>query len=120
MDSREAQLWDRRIERGEWLEATAEELPGIIDVGQAFEHLTRVGEEAVKASVDSEFHSADRVLTFADGSRLLLIAFDANTAAGGSRVLDEGEVPSRLTVRDGSPRGGKQHSWLAFPPHDSF
>ena len=120
----EAELWDRRLERLEWLTATAEdELGDIIDLEKAMDRLFDVRTAALEHAVKSEWQIADRVLTFADGSRLLLIAGDANTAAGDSRVLRPTDVTeTRMQLRDGTPyeHGTTRGSWLTFPPHDSF
>ena len=120
----EAELWDRRLERLEWLAATAgDELGEIIDLQKAMDHLFDVRNAAIENAVESEWQTADRVLTFADGSRLLLIAGDANTAAGDSRVLRlTDRTETRMQLRDGSPyeHGITKGSWLTFPPHDSF
>ena len=120
----EAELWDRRLERLEWLAATAEdELGDIINLEKVMDLLFEVRKAAQDQAIKSEWQIADRVLTFADNSRLLLIAGDANTAAGDSRVLrPTDETETRLQLRDGSPyeHGSTRYSWLTFPPHDSF
>ena len=120
-----AELWDRRIERAEWLVASAEhDLSAVIDFEKAFDLLFKLREKVLEDAVKVEWPSpADRDLTFSDGSMLLLIAGDANTAAGDSRVLLPADRGSgRMQVRDGSTyqHGTNQKAWLAFPPHDSF
>ena len=119
----QAMLWDRRIERAEWLCATAyHDLGHIIDREKAMDFLMETRDAAVEDAVDVE-RGNDRVLTFADGSQLLLIAFDAGTAAGDSKVLRPTDrTNTRAQVRDGSSyqHGIAERAWLAFPPHDSF
>lgn len=119
-----AELWDRRIERAEWLIASAYGDFGlVIDGDKAFDLLWEIRDVVVKDAVNVEWQTADRVLTFNDGSKLLLIAGDANTAAGDSRVLRPTDrTQTRMQIRDGSDyqHGITQHAWLAFPPHDSF
>ena len=124
----QAQMWDRRIERAEWLWATSGELGKIIDSDEAFELVMQTRTHAVADAVSITWGIADRVLEFADASRLLLIAADANTAAGDSRVIQPDETTSvasvggRSILRDGSPyvHGTTHYSWSAFPRHDSF
>ena len=118
-----AELWDRRIERAEWLWATSEELSEVIDYDEAFALLWKLREQVVEDAEEVEWQIADRVLTFADKSRLLLIAGDANTAAGDSRVIYPSQSnETRCVLRDGSSylHGMTRYSWRAFPPHDSF
>ena len=122
MSITQAELWDKRIERAEWLTVTSEELPEVVNGEKALDLLVQVrGAAAAAASGGIEQLSADRALTFGDGSRLLLIALDAGTAACQSRVLQPGEPPLR-NLRDGSPyrHGITTQSWLAFPPTDAF
>ena len=115
---------DRRIERAEWLLASAYgDLGLVIDGDKAFDLLWEIRDVVVKDAVNVEWQTADRVLTFNDGSKLLLIAGDANTAAGDSRVLRPTDrTQTRMQIRDGSDyqHGITQHAWLAFPRHDSF
>ena len=119
-----AELWDRRIERAEWLWVTAlEELGDVVDADEAFELLQKMRQQVVEDAKKVEWQIADRVLTFADGSKLLLIAGDANTAAGDSRVIYPNQLNDlRTQLRDGSRyvHGTTRYSWLTFPPHDSF
>ena len=121
-----AELWDRRIERAEWLiESAYHDLGDVIDKDKAFDLLTATRDEAVEDAVNVSFEGqiADRVLSFSDGSKLLLIALGADTAAGDSRVLRPTDrTQTRIQVRDGSSyqHGITKNAWLAFPPHDSF
>ena len=121
-----AELWDRRIERAEWLIASAlHDLEDIIDYDKAFDLLVRTRDEAVKDAVSVSFEGqiADRVLEFSDRSKLLLIKLDANTAAGDSRVLrptDRTDTRSQLRNGNEYQHGIDEWAWLAFPPHDSF
>ena len=120
-----AELWDRRIERVEWLVESAEhDLGEVIDFEKAFDLWSKLRTEVLEDAVRVEWSSpADRDLTFSDGSMLLLIAGDAHTAAGGSRVLRPADRErGRMQVRDGGTyqHGTNQKAWLAFPPHDSF
>ena len=119
-----AEQWDRRIERAEWLIASAYgDLGLVVDEDKAFDLLWKIRDSVVKEAVNVEWQTADRVLTFTDGSNLLLIAGDANTAAGNSRVLRPTDrTQTRSQLRDGSDyqHGITQHAWLAFPSHDSF
>ena len=120
----QAMVWDRRIERAEWLLQTAyDELGHIIDKEKAMDFLMETRKAALGDAVSSEWQIADRELTFSDGSKLLLIAADAGTAAGDSRVLrPTDQTQTRTQVRDGSSyqHGITESAWLAFPPHDSF
>ena len=50
-----------------------------------------------------EQHIGDKILTFEDGSRLAIVAFDANTMEGDSRVMEPGETNIRAKVRGGKP-----------------
>ena len=45
----------------------------------------------------------DKIVTFEDGSRLAIVAFDANTMEGDSRVMEQGETNIRAKVRGGKP-----------------
>ena len=84
----QAMVWDRRIERAEWLFETAHhDLGHIIDAEKAMDFLMETRKAALENAVGFEWQTNDRVLTFTDGSKLLLIAADAGTAAGDSRVL---------------------------------
>ena len=120
----QAKQWDRRIERAEWLIASAyHDLGNVIDQDKAFDLLWETRDAVLKDAVKVEWQSADRELTFADESKLLLIAGDAGTAAGDSRLLRPTDwTQTRTQVRDGSSyqHGITEHAWLAFPPHDSF
>lgn len=120
----QAELWDRRFERVDWLIASHYQgLEDVIYIDKAYDLLREMREAVVHDAVGCEWQTADRVLTFADTSKLLLIAPGADTAAGSSRVLrSTDQVQTRMQVRDGSPyRHGITHdAWLAFPPHDSF
>ena len=120
----QAMVWDRRIERAEWLLQTAyDELGHIIDKEKAMDFLMETRKAALGDAVSFEWQIADRELTFSDGSKLLLIAADAGTAAGDSRVpRPTDRTQTRTQVRDGSSyqHGTNQKAWLAFPPHDSF
>ena len=119
-----AELWDRRIERAEWLfESAHHDLGDLIDQEKALNFLTRTRDAALEDADNVEWQIADRVLTFEDDSKLLLIALDAGTAAGDSRVLRPTDrIQTRTQIRDGSSyiHGVSQNAWLAFPPHDSF
>lgn len=121
---KQAMLWDRRIERAEWLCETAlNELGHIIDKDKAMDFLFETRKAALEDAVDVKWQIADRELTFSDGSKLLLIAADAGTAAGDSRALcPSDETQTRMQVRGGGRyhHGTNQKAWLAFPPHDSF
>ena len=121
----QAMLWDRRIERAEWLLETAyNDLGHIIDEEKAMDFLMETRKAALEDATSSfERQTNDKVLTFSDGSKLLLIAADANTAAGDSRVLCPSDrTQTRRLVRGGGEyqHGTNQKAWLAFPPHDSF
>ena len=58
---------------------------------------------AVKQASSVEWETDDRLLDFADGSRLGLVAPAANTMAGSSRVMAPGESNLRSTIRGGRP-----------------
>lgn len=58
---------------------------------------------ALGQAVHREWEIGDRVLDFCDGSRLGLVAMDAGTAAGSSRVMEPGESGVRRRVRGGQP-----------------
>ena len=49
-----AETWDRRIERAEWLWATAEELDTVVDFDEAFKLLSHTRQSAKNDSVSFE------------------------------------------------------------------
>ena len=51
----------------------------------------------------TEWATNDKILTFEDCSRLALVAMDANTMKGSSRVMAPGEQNVRAKVRNGKP-----------------
>lgn len=58
---------------------------------------------AVAQAVNIEWEVGDRILDFADGSRLGIVAPAANTMAGSSRVMAPGERALRAKVRGNRP-----------------
>ena len=115
-----ADFWDREIEcseRGQkWV---SDHLLYIVrrswgrfnlrnlDVEQALRDM------ALEQAVSWEWEVGDRVLDFADGSRLALVAMDAGTMAGSSRVMEPGEGGVRRVVRGGRPyvHGRTKTAW---------
>ena len=53
--------------------------------------------------MEIQWEIGDRILDFADGSRLGIVALAANTMAGSSRVMEQGERVLRVKVRGGHP-----------------
>ena len=58
---------------------------------------------AESQAVQTEWIINDKILTFEDQSRLALVAMDANTMKGSSRVMTSGERDVRTRVRNGQP-----------------
>ena len=105
-----AQFWDCGIEHAEaqktWV---SEHLLYVIGMKAGRWNLTKwevvasLKAMAVEQATSTEWEGGERLLDFADGSRLGLVAPAANTMAGSSRVMAPGESNFRSTIRDGSP-----------------
>ena len=103
-----ADFWDCEIEHAEakkkWV---SEHLLYIISTKAGrwnldkFEVLYTLIDMAVSRATKVEWEIGDRILTFADGSNLAIVAPGANTMAGHSRVMALGEQGVRDTVRGG-------------------
>ena len=106
-----ADFWDCEIEHAEakkrWV---SDHLLYIIGRNAGRWNLTKwdvvaaLKEMAVKDAVHMQWEIGDRIVDFADGSRLGLAAPGAHTMAGSSRVMEPGEVGLRYKVR-----GNRQH-----------
>lgn len=120
----EAETWDRRIERAEWLFTSSfQELEHLLDQDQTMEFLHNTCDAAENSAIEKKWDINDKILTFSDGSKLLLIAPGANTAAGYSRVIHPSDTTQgRSLIRGSQPyrHGVTHYAWLTFPPHDSF
>ena len=49
----QAELWDKRIERAEWLMVTSEELPEVVNGEKALDFLVQIREAAAAAAGQS-------------------------------------------------------------------
>ena len=115
-----AEFWDCEIEHAEAKRAWVNEhLLYIIRTNAGRRNLSKVEVEskltamAVTQAVNAEWEIGDRILTFADGSRLGVVAPGAGTMAGRSRVMAAGEYGLRDTVRGGRPyvHGSTRTAW---------
>ena len=105
-----ADFWDCEIEHAEakkkWV---SEHLLYIIGRKAGRWNLRKLDVEAalkrmaVEQAESIECEIGDRLLDFADGSRLGLVAPAAHTMAGSSRVMAPGESNLRSTIRGGRP-----------------
>ena len=105
-----ADFWDCEIEHAEvkkrWV---SEHLLYVVGREAGRWNLTKLDVEAalkdmaIEQAVSIEWEVGDRLLDFADGSRLGIVAPAAGTMAGSSRVLVPGETNLRSTVRGGRP-----------------
>ncbi len=68
---------------------------------------------AESQAVQTEWVINDKILTFEDQSRLALVAMDANTMRGSSRIMMSGERDVRSQVRNGQPyiHGTTRTAW---------
>ena len=115
-----ADFWDCEIEHAEvkqrWV---SEHLRYIIGRKTGRWNLTNLAVEAalidmaIEQAVSIEWEVGDRLLDFADGSRLGIVAPGAGTMAGSSRVMAPGETDLRSTVRGGHPyiHGTTRTAW---------
>ncbi|MDE2785333.1 MAG: hypothetical protein OXL37_01575 [Chloroflexota bacterium] len=105
-----ADFWDCEIEHAEakkrWV---SEHLRYIIGRTAGRWNLTKLDVEvalvdmAVAQAVEVQREVGDRILDFADGSRLGIVAMAANTMAGSSRVMEPGEHVLRAKIRGNRP-----------------
>ena len=105
-----AEFWDCEIEHAEakqrWVSG---HLLYIISNNAGRRNLTKLDVEAalidmaVKQAVDIVWEIGDRILDFADGSRLGIVAPAAGTMAGSSRVMKPGERGLRSEIRGDRP-----------------
>ena len=105
-----ADFWDCEIEHAEakrrWV---SDHLRYIIGRNAGRWDLTKLDIEvalmdmAVAQATEIQWEIGDRILDFADGSRLGIVALAANTMAGSSRVMEPGERVLRAKVRGGHP-----------------
>ena len=105
-----ADFWDCEIEHSEAKKSwVSEHLLYIIARKAGRWNLTKLEVErslkdmAVEQAASTNSEAGDRLLDFADGSRLGLVAPAANTMAGSSRVMAPGESYLRSTIRGGRP-----------------
>ena len=115
-----ADFWDCEIEHAEakktWV---SEHLLYIISTNTGrwnlnkFEVVTALVEMATSRATKFDWEINDRILTFADGSHLGVVAPGANTMAGNSRVMAPGEHGVRDTIRSGRPyvHGSTRTAW---------
>ena len=105
-----ADFWDCEIEHAEakkrWV---SDHLLYIIGRNAGRWNLTKLDVEkalvdmAVAQAVNFEWEVGDRVLDFADGSRIGIVAPAAGTMAGSSRVMELGETGLRTKIRGNRP-----------------
>ena len=105
-----ADFWDCEIEHAEakkrWVN---EHLLYIIETKAGKRNLMKLQVEAallemaLEQAVRVEWETGDRILDFADGSRLGIVAPAAGTMAGSSRVMQPGERGLRWYIRGGRP-----------------
>ncbi len=115
-----AEFWDSEIEhcgvKLRWtnralLDIACEKLrtksPRKLDV------ICELSKMAEGRAVEWEWNTNDKILTFEDGSRLAVVAFDANTMKGDSRVMEPSETFIRAKVRGGKPyyHGVTKSAW---------
>ena len=105
-----ADFWDCEIEHAEakmrWV---SDHLRYIIYRKAGGSNLTKLSVEAslidmaVAQAVNIEWEVGDRLLDFADGSRIGIVAAAAGTMAGSSRVMEPGEYGLRTHIRGNRP-----------------
>ena len=105
-----AEFWDCEIEHSEAKQSWVNEhlLQAIrralgTDAPRNLDVEARLREMAESQAVQTEWVINDRILTFGDSSRLAIIAMDANTMRGSSRVMAPDEQTVRAKVRNGQP-----------------
>ena len=115
-----ADFWDCEIEHSERGQSQVNQhLLYIIRRNAGRFNLTNLDVEAAlrdmatKQAIHWEWEINDKVLDFNDGSRLGLIAMDAGTAAGSSRIMKPGESGARRFIRGGLPyiHGHTRTAW---------
>ncbi len=105
-----AEFWDSEIEHCDaklrWTN------PALLDIAceklrtkalRKLDVIRELRKMAEGRAVEWEWNKNDKILTFEDGSRLAIIAFDADTMKGDSRVMEPGETFIRCKVRGGKP-----------------
>lgn len=105
-----ADFWDCEIEHAEakkrWV---SDHLRYIISKNAGRWNLTKLDVEmaliemAVAQAMERQWEKGDKILDFADGSRLGIVAPAANTMAGSSRVMEPGERGLRVKIRGNRP-----------------
>ena len=115
-----ADFWDCEIEHSERGQSQVNQhLLYIIRRNAGRFNLTNLDVEAAlrdmatEQAIHWEWEINDKALDFNDGSRLGLIAMDAGTAAGSSRVMQPGEYGVRSRIRGGEPyiHGYTRKAW---------
>ena len=115
-----ADFWDCEIEHSEIGQSrVSDHLLYMIRRSASRFNLTNLDVEyalrnmALDQAIHSEREIGDRILDFSDGSRLGLIAMDAGTAAGSSRVMKPAEYGVRSRIRGGEPyiHGHTRRAW---------